>query len=124
MITDTFINGIANAIVGQTFVYPNFTAYGTSEVEAYEADDDSVYGEIGTRGTLTKSVSGNVSSYTSTRLAVDVVTNTTGDDIGSVGLMATTSGDDLLAGIVVGSLTHTTNFNLETDVDVMIERRS
>jgi len=124
MITDTFVNGIANAIAGQTYVYPNFVAYGTSEVESYEPDDDSVYGEIGTRGTITQSVSGNVASFTATRLSTDVITNTTGDDIGSVGLMATTSGDDLLAGVVVGSLTHTTNFNLETDIDVIIERRS
>ena len=123
MITNYFLNNMANAITSNTFVVPGYLAVGTTSVTAIQDTDVSLSGEIGSRTAVTKSVSGNTASYSVTRTPANVVTVSTGDTISSLGLLAATSGNNLLQGITMAGLTHTTTFNVEYDVDVIVERR-
>jgi hypothetical protein len=123
MITNYFLNNMANAITSNTFVTPGYLGVGTTVVSDIAAGDVSLSGEIGSRVAITKAVAGNTATYSGIRTPASVVTTSTGDTISSLGLLSATSGNNLLQGITMAGLTHTTTFQIEYDVDVVIERR-
>jgi hypothetical protein len=122
MITDLFLNNMANAMTDNVFVTPGYLAVGTTVVASIDATDTSIAGEIGDRISVTKSVVGNTATYNVIRGAVDVLTVSTGDSITAAGFTATTSGNDLQAGTPIAGLTHTTTFDIEFIMDIEVNR--
>jgi len=122
MITNSFLNEVASAITSNTFVTPGYLGVATTVVSSIGATATSLSGEIGDRVILTKTVSGRQASYAGVRTVASVVTVSTGDNIQSVGLLTGSTSGNLHQGIVIGGLTQTTNFNLEVDVNVIVDR--
>jgi hypothetical protein len=122
MITDSFLNNVASAITDNTFVTPSYLSVGTTVSTGILTTDTILVGEIGTRILLTKTVSGRQASYSATRTPANVITTATGDNLQTVGLNTAVTSGYLMQGIVIGGITHTTNFNFEVDTDVLIDR--
>ena len=120
--TNNYLNQTANAMSGNTYYIPNYLAVATTEVTAIATDATALEGEIGTRETVSNTVSENIITYTAIRDTASVIDTANGDDINSSGLHGTISGNDLMAGVIHNGITQTTNFDLEFIYEFTIDR--
>ena len=122
MITDYFLNQISKSIAGESFVVPGYQTVGTGAVTAIATDDTSVYGEIGTRIALTGTRTGNNIEFTCTRSGAVVLDSTNGDSLTNTGVLAVATSGTLLQGVTLGTITHTTNFDIEFITNLTVNR--
>lgn len=123
MITDTFLRNSARAMAGESHVYPNYLLTSTSEaLVSIGTQATSLPDETGDRLPLTTTRTGRQLNYVATRTPAFVVDGTNGDRITAAGLSSASSGTDLHAGFVIGGITHTTNFNIEFDFGILVDR--
>jgi len=127
MIQDRFITEVAQAISGEAFNIPNYSAVSTDLAATdVDATDTSLQGEIGTR--LTNSVirTGNSVSYSALRSGTtDIVATSGGDLIEGFGTFVGATGDSLLTQISLETpFTHTSSFDVELITTIDIARSS
>lgn len=121
-VTDTYLTSAAKAMAGTTFTYPAYLLVSTSTaVTAVASTATSIAGEIGTRQALTTVRTGKEIVYSAIRTPGNVITTSTGDSLTVAGLSSSSSNVDVHMGQVIASLTHTTNFNIEWDFQVLFD---
>lgn len=122
MITNTFLNTICAAINDETFMTPSYLAVATTVVSAILSTDSALSGEIGSRESMTGTRVNNIVTYDAIRSGVDVINTQTGDVLTSFGLFPLSTGPNLLSGVVVSGVTHTTNFDIEIITQIKVDR--
>lgn len=122
-VTNTFLNEITKAINSESYIVPAYIAVATTEVAAINTTDTVLSGEIGGRMSTTNVRVDNNLNMSAIRTSASVINTEDGDDIKSTGLFDTTSGAYLLTGVVVAGVTHTTNFDIEIEFGLTIDRR-
>lgn len=120
MITDYYLNEIAKALQGSTYVYPTYLAFGTT-VLTLSTTDSSLVGESGTRIALSSSRSNSAVTYSGTRLASQVPTSS-GIYLNGLGLLSSSTAGTLLTEFVLSSVLHTTSYDIQVDSLVTVGR--
>ena len=120
MINDNILENCANAFIGETFIYPTHMLISTSTANV-TASMTVIDGEIGTRGTLNFDTNDNVATYNYLRSGSSVLAST-GDDLGTLGLMSDSTGGEVMTALNVSGILQTTNFDVDIDWDVRWNR--
>jgi hypothetical protein len=122
MITDYFLNEVAKGINNETFVVPAYQAVGTGSVTAINTTDTALTGEIGSRIALSGTRTNNSITFSGTRSGASVLDSTSGDTLTNVGILAVATSGTLLQGVVIGTITHTTSFDIEFTNSITVNR--
>jgi len=121
VITDKYLEEMAKAAAGSTFDTLNYFSVGET-VAVIGTTTAVLPGEVGSRKATSVARTDNVIEFTATRLATDVVDTIDGDDIKTFGSNVASSGSDLLSGVSVAGVTHTTAFDLDLILTVSVVR--
>lgn len=113
MITDLFLNEMAKALAGESYVVPTYLAFGSSVITE-SAGSTTLSGEFGSRVAVTDSRSTSTVTFTGTRSAASVSTSA-GDTLNSMGLKSSSSGGTHLSETALSSIIHTTTFDIEVE---------
>ena len=122
VITNSYLENVANAMTGNTYVIPSYISVATTTVSSIATNASVLLGEIGTRVPITSTSNGNTITHTAIRTPAFVIDTINGDDIEAVGLNSGLTGNNLQEGLVVSGITQTTNFNVEHQVDIVAVR--
>ena len=127
MIQDRFITEVSQAIGGESFNIPEYSAVSTSIASTdIDATDISLVGEIGTRIDNTISRLDNAVSYTALRSGTtDIVATSGGDLITGFGTFIESTGDNLMTEVALDvPFTHTSSFDVEIITTINVARSS
>ena len=122
MITDTFLKQMASALASESYTVPSYLTVGT-EVITPATTDTSLSGEIGPRGSLSKTRTVNEVEFANIRSSTSVL-ESTGDTLTSTALFSASTVGDMFSAIVLPSITHTSTFDIEFTWTFTINRRS
>lgn len=113
MINNNFLYGLADLAIGTTTTIPGYLALG-STTGTLTANDIVCSGEFERNALSSKSRSGSVIKYSTTRVGTGV--NST--PVNVVALMTSSSGGNLWGNMLLPSFIQTSTFN--TDIDLWI----
>jgi len=122
-VTNILLKEITKAINSESYIVPAYIAVATTEVASINTTDTVLSGEIGARMSTANTRTDNNLVMSAIRTSASVVDTANGDDIKTTGLFDTTSGAYLLTGVVVSGVTHTTNFDIEIEFGLTVDRR-
>jgi len=118
---DKYLTEVAKAVAGEGFENIDFSGYSDQD-GSVTTSDGSLTNEIGSRQGVTVSRNSKTVQYSTTRSGGDVVDTTNGDNIQEIGLFSDSTGDNMQIFFDVAPINHTTDFDIETTVNVSIER--
>ena len=124
MITNKFLEEVAQAISGESFSIPIFTAV-TGDIVSSELAEtsESLHGEIGTRKQNTITRSENIVSFSAIRSGTTDLVSSLGDTLDGFGTFVDVTGDSLMTGVVFDiPFTHTSSFDVEFITSVTVDR--
>ena len=121
-VTNTFLNELAKAINGESYLTASHIVAGSTDVSTIDTSDTTIQGELGSRISTSGSRTDNNVEFSAIRSGAVVIDTTNGDDINSAGLLTAETGGELLSGITLGGVTQTTNFDIEFIFDLTVER--
>ena len=126
MITDRFLGEVAQAIGGEAFNIPEYTAVTTDIVSTDLTETTtSLNGEIGDRLTNTVSREDNVVSYSAIRSGTTDLVSTSGDTLEGFGTFIDEAGNTLMTGVVFDiPFTHTNAFDVEFITTITVDRKA
>jgi len=113
---------VAKALNSEAHTVSGYLAVTTDTSYAADATSTDIGTELGTRIALTNTRADNVTTYNATRSGA-VVVGATGDTLTGVGLFSASTLGDLSVTVPMGSLSHTTGFDIEFDFEVTVTRR-
>ena len=120
MIVDTFLNNIAGFINGESTLIPAYAVFSSDTITA-AATDTSLPSELDDpRLSITKSRSANTTSYSFVRSGSSVSAG--GDYLNSMALIDSITGGNIMTEALVANLLHTTDFDVEVDWKISVER--
>lgn len=122
MIMDTFLNNIAKWINGESASIISHTAYTSTVITPATTDTSVQFSGEYDRTTASGTRNLNEVSFNSVRSGA--IASSGGDTINTVGLFNAGTGAELLAEATVPSLLHTTDFDVESDWVITIQRKS
>lgn len=118
MITNNFLNELAKAVNGESYVSPGVVAF-SSTTKTLSPSDTSLGGELDYDATSGSRVTNEV---TFNALRSGTIVSAGGDRINSLGLLDTSTGT-LLAEALVPSVLHTSTYDLDVNWKIIIERK-
>ncbi len=113
---------MASALASESYTVPSYLTVGT-EVITPATTDTSLSGEIGPRGSLSKTRTVNEVEFANIRSSTSVL-ESTGDTLTSTALFSASTVGDMFSAIVLPSITHTSTFDIEFTWTFTINRRS
>jgi len=118
---NSYLNTVARLLAENNDI--NFSGYSNQNSSIIPADD-ALTNEIGVREDVTVTRDGTTVNYNTTRSSSNVVDTQNGDDIKEIGLFLTDNGDDLQVYTDVANIVQTTDFDIETTIQVNVNRAS
>jgi len=118
---NSYLNTVARLLAENNEI--DLSGYSNQKSNVIPADD-TLTNEIGSREDVTITRAGTTLNYNTTRSSANVVDAQNGDDIKEIGLFLTNSNDDLQVYTDVANIVQTTDFDIETTVQVNVERAS
>ncbi len=120
MILNNWLNEIAKAAAGESFVIP---AYGVADTALVTplVTDTVLPGEKGSRYILSVDRTDNAVTFSGIRSGTQVLTSS-GDNITAFALLSASSGGTLLSEVTVGTLNQSTSFDIETITTITFNR--
>ena len=122
MITDTFLNTMAALINGETSTIPAYNSWSSTAI-TLDPTDTELTGEFGSRTSISNQTrTNNAVLWESIRVGATI--GSAGDRINSMGLNDTSTAGNLFAEALVSSLLQTSDFDLELNWRVQVERKT
>ena len=122
MIVDTFLNNMAGLINGESSTIPSHAAF-SSDVLTAAATDTSLSSELDSpRLSITKARSTNTTTYSFIRSSTDASAG--GDYLNAMAIIDAATGGYIMSETAISSLLHTTDFDVEVDWKITVERKS
>lgn len=109
--TNTGFEQLASAMAGSTYTFISYAAF-SSDVITLSADSTSLDGEFGSRVLLSRSHSTNTTTQNGIRSGASVASSS-GEYLNALGFLSASSGGDLHAELLLSSILHTTDFDIE-----------
>ena len=120
MIVNTFLERIAGLINGETALIPTYAAFSSDSITA-DATDTSLPSELDSpRLSITKSRSGTTTTYSFVRSGSAIGSD--GDTLNAVAIIDSATGGYVLSEVSVPSLLQTSDFDVEVDWKITVER--
>jgi hypothetical protein len=120
---NNYLENAASLISGNGGEVIEWGGFGDTDGQV-STSDNALTNEIGNRTAVTTSKSGTKITYDFSRPATDVVDTANGDTIEQIGLFTDETGNTLNIFFDVGEINHTTNFDINTSIDVEVQRGS
>jgi len=121
-IMDNLLNDMAKTLIGDTFTAPTHGAWSSTAI-TIDPTDTTLSGEFGTRSTMVGSRILNEVTFTGLRTGASV-TSSTGERLNSMGLFNAASVGTLHSEALVTSVLHTSDFDVELDWIIKVNRRT
>lgn len=119
VLTDLYLNTVAD----NSSTLSNYGSVSTSTDVESDPTVTSLDGEIGSRSSLSSSVTDNVLSLSFIRSGASVVNTAGGDSLTAVALFDNLTGGDIHQLVTLPSLLHTTSFDIEFETQLTFGRR-
>lgn len=120
-LTDTFLNSMAGVIVGESFSIPSHVGFSSTAI-TINPTDTSLSGEHGDRVSVANSRTLNRVVFTGVRSGA--IASSSGDSLNSFGLFSSSAGGNLYSEALVASLLQTSDFDVEVEWQVSVERKN
>jgi len=118
--TDYMLENLSKALNSESYAVPAFLVHGSTST-IINTDTSSLAGQYADVPSLTNSRSSNVVTFTGIKTGA-LVSGSSGDVLWSQGVVDTSSGGVLQAGVVLPSTVQTTSFDLEAVWEFTIDR--
>lgn len=122
MINDKFTQAIAKALNGESFGTPAYLTVGTSTL-TLTPSLTSITGELTPRIATTSSRTDSQVTWTAVRSGTAVQQTATGDTLQVVAWLTAAASGDVHEAVSLPSLLQTTNFDIEDDLIITIQRQ-
>jgi hypothetical protein len=122
MILDNFLNEVAKALAGSSYVYPAYLTVGTGTT-ALSTSSTALSGEVGdARRSMTITRSANVVDFSAVRPGSDV-NSSSGEYLNELGIFSALTSGTMLSALSIPSLLQTTAYDIEISGSFTVNRQ-
>ena len=120
-LTDNLLDDMAKTLNGETYTKPSHVAWSSTAITV-DPTDTTLSGEFGDRTTITSARTNNEVTFSGVRTGASVASST-GERLNSMGLFNSSASGTLHAEALVTSVLHTSDFDVELDWVIKVNRR-
>lgn len=120
-LNDTLLYQLAGSLNGEAYDNPSHAGFSSTAI-TIDPTSSSLSGEFGSRVVVSGSRTLNEVSFNG--LKTGAVVSSVGESISSFGLFNASSSGDLQAHALTASLLHTSDFDIEVDWVISVQRKS